>query len=287
MRIEDLKKVCVAGGGAMGRQIALNTAIHGYDVVAVETNNLVRESIEEWKNKYLEERIRKGRLTEQSAKDAAKLFRVSGDISEGCEGTQLLIEAVVESREIKRAFFFEANKHLDENAVMATNSSYMVSSVFSDIVKNPARLANLHYFMPALAIKLVEVVKGNHTAQETAVFLMEFARRTGKTPVLLNKEVDGFIVNSILRAQKDQAYRLLEDGIASIEDIDTAVELGLNYPMGPFRLTDFTGIDVNFFAYERRRIENGEIPPGYEIVKAKYEAGEFGRKTKKGYYTYE
>jgi 3-hydroxybutyryl-CoA dehydrogenase len=271
----------------MGRQIGLNTAIFGFEVSIVESNRQVREELKAWLETYLLGRVEKQRLSAAQAEDALGRCRVTGDLAEALDGAQLLIEAIVEERSAKEAFFTQADRSLAPDSIVATNSSYMVSSLFAGHIKNPARLANLHYFMPALVMKLVEVVKGEHTEGETVKFLMDFARATGKTPVLLNKEVDGFIVNSILRSQKDQAYRLLEEGVASVEDIDTAVELGLNYPMGPFRLTDFTGIDVNFLAYERRRIEKGEIPPGYDIVKAKYEAGELGKKTKKGFYSYD
>ncbi len=287
MKIEHLKKVCMAGGGVMGRQIGLNTAIHGYETALFDSNPIIRASVAAWVREYLDARVAKGRMTREEADAAAGRLHIAESLEEGCRGAQLVIEAIVEDREAKRGFFAEVSRVAPEDAVLATNSSYMVSSLFADAVKNPGRLANLHYFTPALVMKLVEVVQGPHTSEETARFLTDFARSTGKTPVLLTKEVDGFIVNSILRAEKDQAYRLLEAGIASVEDIDTAVELGLNHPLGPFRLTDLTGIDINWFAYERRRLEKGEIAPGYEIVKAKYEAGELGKKSKKGYYTYE
>ncbi len=158
--------------------------------------------------------------------------------------------------------------------------------MFRDYLTNPERLANIHYFSPALVMKVVEVVKGEHTSEATAEFLLKFAERTGKVPILLRKEIDGFIVNRILRAIKDEAYNLLEQGIASAEDIDRGVELGLNHPMGPFRLTDFTGIDLNYMANERRLVETGIKPPGYDIVKQKYDAHEWGRKTGKGFYDY-
>ena len=117
-------------------------------------------------------------------------------------------------------------------------------------------------------------------------FIVDFAVANGKTPIRVNKEIEGFVVNRVLRAIRDEAFFLVEDGVCTAEDLDTGVELGLNHPMGPFRLLDLTGIDLNYMASDRRWKETGVKPHGYDIVKAKYEAHEWGRKTGKGFYDY-
>lgn len=287
MNIENLRQVCVVGAGVMGRQIALVAALHGYEVRLNDAAAPALDDAAAWCETYLEERVAKGRLDRDAANAALARLHPEGDLAAACGGSQLVIEAIVEDVQKKREIFGKLSALTGGDTVLATNSSYMVSSLFADRVKHPARLANLHFFVPALVMQLVEVVKGAHTGGDTVEFLMEYCRRVGKTPVLVAKEYDGFIVNSILRALKDQAYTLLEQGVATCEDIDTAVELGLKHPMGPFRLTDLTGIDNNLFAYERRLAQTGIKPPGYDIVKAKVEAGQLGRKTKKGYYSYE
>ena len=145
----------------------------------------------------------------------------------------------------------------------------------------------MHYFNPALVMKLVEVVQGEHTADETVQAIVDFAIKTGKTPIRVKNEIDGFVVNRILRAIRDEAFYLIEQDICTPEDLDIGVELGLGHPMGPFRLLDLTGLDLNYLSSERRYQETGVKPAGYDIVKAKYEAHEWGRKTGKGFYEYE
>lgn len=286
MQIEQLLNVGVVGCGLMGRQIGLNTAMYGYEVTLTDISPETRAAAAAWAVEYMDGRVAKGRLTREQADAALARFHVVDDLEQTCRDAGLVIEAVIEDRATKTALFSQISGYVATDAIVATNSSYMPSSMFRDYLTNPERLANIHYFSPALVMKVVEVVKGEHTSEATAEFLLKFAERTGKVPILLRKEIDGFIVNRILRAIKDEAYNLLEQGIASAEDIDRGVELGLNHPMGPFRLTDFTGIDLNYMANERRLVETGIKPPGYDIVKQKYDAHEWGRKTGKGFYDY-
>lgn len=286
MNIEELHYIAVIGGGQMGRQIALNTAIHGYDVNITDTFPNVLENVEQWCSKYLASRVEKGRMTQKEADATHERFHVIPVLADTVKNAQLIIEAIIEDKERKTELFRQLNVLVPKKAVLVTNSSYIVSSSFTSCVDNPSRLANFHYFNPALALKLVEVVQGSHTSNETIDFLIEFARRTGKTPIRVNKEIDGFVVNRIMRAMRDMAYSLVEEGVCTPQEIDLGVELGLNHPMGPFRLNDLTGIDSTYYQNERRLKETGTPPPGYNIVKAKFEAHEWGRKTGKGFYEY-
>jgi len=286
MNIEELHCVAVIGGGQMGRQIALNTAIHGYDVNIMDSFPKVLENVKQWCNEYLKSRVEKGRITQQEADAAYKRFHVIPVLTDAVKNVQLVIEAIIEDKGKKTELFRQLNTLVPRDTVLVTNSSYIVSSSFANCVDNPSRLANFHYFNPALVMKLVEVARGTHTSNETVDFLVEFARRTGKTPIRVNKEIDGFVVNRILRAMRDMAYSLVEERVCTPQEIDLGVELGLNHPMGPFRLNDLTGIDSTYYQNERRLKETGVVPPGYNIVKAKFEAHEWGRKTGKGFYEY-
>lgn len=286
MRIEDIKKVCVAGGGQMGRQIALNAAMHGFETYLTDSFPGVLEKVEAWTQEYLDGRIAKGRISPADKAEILNRFHLCSTLEEAASGAQIVIEAIIEDREVKTAFYKTLSEIAPADCLFASNSSYMASSVFKDAVKNPARLANLHYFNPALAMKVCEVVKGEHTAQETVDTLYDFAVANGKNPVRVNKEIRGFVVNRILTAIRDEAYHLVEAGVASPEDIDIGVKGGLNHPMGPFELLDLTGIDLNYLSMEDRIKEGEEKPHGYEIAKAKYEAHEWGRKTGKGFYEY-
>ena len=270
----------------MGRQIALNAAIHGFDTYLTDAIADVLTAVDKWSAEYLEGRVAKGKLTAEQAADAKAKFHLASTLQEAAEGAQIVIEAILEDREVKTEFYRNLNEAAPKDCIIASNSSYMVSSLFKDLIDDPSRLANMHYFNPALVLKLVEVVKGEHTAQETADFLYDFAVANGKTPIRVNKEIEGFVVNRVLRAIRDEAFFLVEDGVCTAEDLDTGVELGLNHPMGPFRLLDLTGIDLNYMASDRRWKETGVKPHGYDIVKAKYEAHEWGRKTGKGFYDY-
>lgn len=287
MELQDLKKVCVIGGGLMGRQIALNTAIYGFETNLTDAFPEVLTKVDVWARDYLNGRVAKGRLTQEEADAALSRFHLVPELEDSLVGVQLVIEAIIEEMQPKIELFSRINKLVPPETIIATNSSYLVSSLFAPYVDNPSRLANLHYFNPALALKLTEIVQGEHVSDETAQFLLDFATATGKTPIHLKKEVEGFVVNRILRALRDEAYWIISEGVCTPQEVDTGVELGLSHPMGPFRLNDLTGIDLTYHLNERRLQETGVKPCGYDIVKAKYEAHEWGRKTGKGFYTYE
>ena len=195
-----MKKCTVIGGGAMGRQIALNTAIHGYDVIVCESFPAARESLTAWKEEYLAGRVAKGRMTQEQVDAVKARFTVTDDLAVACKDADIVIEAIIEDKQAKMDLLGNVSKLTRPDTVIATNSSFMVSSTFAGVVEHPERLANLHYFMPALVMKLVEVVKGEHTSEETAQTLMDFSVATGKRPVLLRKEVEKFIVNRIITA---------------------------------------------------------------------------------------
>ena len=286
MKISDIKKVCVAGGGLMGRQIALNAAIHGFDTYLTDSMGDVLAAVEKWSGEYLAGRVAKGKLTQEQADAAKASFHLCPELKDAAEGAQLVIEAILEDRNVKLDFYKKVGAIAPEDAILASNSSWMPSSTFIGCVSNPGRLANIHYFNPALAMKLVEVVRGEHTADDTVQTLVEFSVVNGKTPIRVNKEIEGFVVNRVLRALRDEAFYLVDEGVCTPQEVDLGVELGLNYPMGPFRLLDLTGIDLNYLSSTTRWKETGIKPNGYDIIKEKYEKHEWGRKTGKGFYDY-
>lgn len=286
MKISDIKKVCVAGGGLMGRQIALNAAIHGFDTYLTDSMGDVLAAVEKWSGEYLAGRVAKGKLTQEQADAAKASFHLCPELKDAAEGAQLVIEAILEDRDVKLDFYKKVGAIAPEDAILASNSSWMPSSTFIACVSNPGRLANIHYFNPALAMKLVEVVRGEHTADDTVQTLVEFSVVNGKTPIRVNKEIEGFVVNRVLRALRDEAFYLVDEGVCTPQEVDLGVELGLNYPMGPFRLLDLTGIDLNYLSSTTRWKETGIKPHGYDIIKEKYEKHEWGRKTGKGFYDY-
>lgn len=285
MTIDQIRKVCVCGAGLMGKEIALNTAMYGYDVWLYDSINQVLPRAKEWAVEYLDRQVAKGRFTEAEKEDILSRFHTTEDLYKAAQNADLVIEAIIEKQDIKETLFKNLNDMVREGTILATNSSFMPSSMFIGCCKNPGRLANLHYFNPATRMKLVEVVKGEHTDDSTAEILMEFSRRTGKNPILLRQEIEGFIVNRFYLQSTLIGLELLSKGIASVEDIDTALETGLNHPIGLFKLMDFTGIDLTYHILCNMKAKGMECP-GFELVEEKYKAGELGRKTGRGWYDY-
>lgn len=286
MKLDALHSVCVAGAGQMGRQIALNNAIYGYETRLFDTEKGALESARSWADHYWEGRIAKGRMTPEAVAAAKEKLIFCSDLEEAAGGADLVVEAIIEQFEAKKALFSKLCKLVSEDAIICSNSSSMVPSTFQDVVTNPARFGNLHYFNPALVMKLTEVVGSPLTSPETLETLAAFSKATGKRPVVLKKEIDGFIANRVLRAIDAEAIYLVEAGIAEPEDIDAALELGLGHPMGPFRMDDLVGLDVRYLIMKKHYEETGIKRPGYDVVEAKYQAGELGKKTGKGWYDY-
>ena len=283
----QIKKVCIIGGGLMGRQIALNTAIYPFEVTVFDANPAVLEDLAKWEDNYLAGRIAKGRMTEEQVAQIRSRFTICATLEEALKDADLVIEAIIERKDIKSQVFQQVSALVREDTIIATNSSRMASSMFAGDVSNPSRLANLHYFNPALVMKLVEVVQGEHCADATAQALYDFAVATGKEPIWIKKEVDGFIVNRMLQALKNEARWLVENGYCTPQEVDKACEKGLNHPMGPFRLEDFSGIDLTYNIMERKIEETGEIPVGYTLIKSYYDKGWYGKKSGRGFYEYE
>ena len=282
----NINSIGVIGGGTMGRQIALNTAIYGIEARVYCRREAVRNEVTAWMEDYMAGRIKKGRLTEDEASAAKALFYATSDFEAAVKGVDCVIEAVSELEEVKRKTFQQISNAVDGSVLIATNSSFMLSSMFVDCVRNPSRLANMHFYNPALVLKFVEVVKGPHTSDETAQAMYYFCKRTGKEPILMKKEIPGFAANYILRGLQQKARELVEGGYCSYEDVDKACELGLNHPMGPFRLNDLTGIDISFDIMNEQYQESGIKPPCYDLYKSMVEQGKLGRKTKQGFYDY-
>jgi 3-hydroxybutyryl-CoA dehydrogenase len=282
----EIKRVCVAGGGLMGRQIALNTARYNYNVVLYDVNAEVRRDAFKWSEDYLADRIKKGKMTADEVAGIKDRLQIADSLEEAARNADLVIEAIIENEEKKREFFKQLNTVVNKNAIIATNSSYLVSSLFADCVDNPKRLLNLHYFYPALVMKLIEVIRGEHTADEAVEAMLKFSADTGKTPVLINREIEGFIVNRILRAINREALSLVEQGYCSYQDLDIACEKGLSHPMWPCKLMDFTGVDLSFHVMKAEYDKTGKKPAGYDLIEEMYAENHWGCKTGKGFYDY-
>lgn len=287
MKVEDVKNICVIGAGNMGHQISLQCALAGYKTVCTDVIPAMLEKADKFVNNYLPGRVEKGKLTKEQAEATRARISFSGDLKEACKDADFVIEAATEVLALKRKIFADADKFAPKHAILATNSSFIISSRIADATTRPEKVCNMHFFNPALVMKLVEVVKGPHVADDTAQTTYDLCLKLDKVPVMLKKEVDGFLLNRIFRVISREALWILDMGVASAEDIDKACVYGAGHPMGPFRLNDLTGIDLTYIMSMEAFRATGDVAnlPSPSVVEH-YVKGEYGEKTGKGWYDY-
>lgn len=282
-----IQKVTVVGGGTMGRQIALNAAISGFDTAVNDSFPGVLEAVAAWSEKYLDTRVEKGKLTAGAVEAVKARFHMEADLAKAVAGADLVIEAVIENLDLKLDIFGQLDRLCRPEAILASNSSTFFPSQYRVATKRPDKVIGMHYFNPALQMQLLEVVMSGTVSEETLALVMEYGEITGKKVIISRKERPGFIVNNIFGAITTMAWELLEGGYASFEDIDTAAEKGLGHPMGPFRTMDYSGLDT-ILSVRKSRYESdpAKFPAPNEILMSKVAKGELGVKTGKGFYEY-
>lgn len=279
----SIKKVGVVGGGLMGSGIAQTIAQAGYDVIMAEVNQeLLDKGIGRvtgaWKML-----AGKGRITEGQVKEYEGRFRGTLDLHD-FDDRDMVIEAIIENQDEKKKLFSTLDYILPEGALLVSNTSSLPIVEMASVTGRQARVAGLHFFNPAPVMKLVEVVRTILTSDETVETLKEFARSLGKTPVVA-KDSAGFIVNFLLIPYMLAAIRMYEHGMATMEDIDTGMKLGCGYPMGPFELLDYVGLDTTLWAAEALFKENSDEaynPP--TLLRRMVQAGRYGKKNGKGFW---
>jgi len=281
----EIKKIGVVGAGAMGNGIAQVAAQIGCDVVMRDIEMRFVEGGMKKIQGFLSRSVEKGKM-DSKEKDAI-IGRIKGttDMAE-LKGADFVVEAVIEDMDLKKKVFKELDELCRPDVIIATNTSSMSITEIGASTKRPDKVCGMHFFNPVPLMRLVEVIRGYSTSDETIQTTTELAQNMGKVTVEVKKDSPGFIVNRILMPHFLEAVKIVEEGIASIEDVDKAVKNGLNYPMGPFELMDLTGIDIAYFVieylYKELNKENKWVAPN--LLKTMVRAGRFGGKTGGGWY---
>lgn len=283
----NIKTVGVVGAGSMGSGIANLAAMNGFRVILRDIDEKYLRAGLDRMNAFMEKSVARGKMTVEQKQETLARIITTTDMKDLCEA-DIVIEAVIEDLELKKKVFAELDEIVPENVILATNTSSMSITVIASATKRPERVAGMHFFNPAQIMKLVEVVRGYQTSDETVEEIKEFARVLTKEPIEVKKDTPGFIVNRIMIPQFIEAIRLLEEGVASAEDIDKAVTLGLNYPMGPFTLQDYAGVDIGLHVMEylKEELNDDRFAPPL-LLKQLVRAGRLGKKTGAGFYDYE
>jgi 3-hydroxybutyryl-CoA dehydrogenase len=280
-----IKKVGVVGCGSMGAGIAQLCAQSGYDVVVSEINDALLKKGMGFIDKTLARSVEKGKLPQ--AEKGAIMGRLKGTVNtKDFADCDLVIEAAIENLDLKKKIFAELDGICPKDAILATNTSCLSIIEMAVVTKRPDKVIGLHFFNPAPIMKLLEIVKTIATSDETLTTCQKFGETLDKTTVVA-QDAPGFIVNRLWIPFLLHCIRLYEEGVASREDIDNAIKLGLNYPMGPLTLSDMVGIDVVKFVadalYEQLKDPRYIVPT---LVDKMVAAGWLGRKTGKGFYDY-
>jgi 3-hydroxybutyryl-CoA dehydrogenase len=280
-----IRKVGVLGCGLMGSGIAQVCAEAGYETVVLEVEQRFLDKGFAMMQKNLSRAVEKGKMTPEAKEKVGSLL--TGTLKlEDLKDCDLIIEAVIEDLKMKNEMYSALDQLCPEHTILASNTSSLTVMAMAASTQRQDRFCGLHFFNPVPVMKLVEVVKTIATSQETIDTCYEFAKSIGKVPILA-KDNSGFIVNLLLVPYMLDAIRALEQGVASVEDIDKGMMLGCNYPMGPFTLLDFVGLDTTYnianIMFDEYREKRYAPPP---LLRKMVLAGYYGRKSGKGFYDY-
>ena len=271
----------------MGSQIAALAAMAGYKTSLYDEN---RENLE-YRYKFVEDNIKNlinKKIYTQEKLDAYKdNLDLRYSLDEVVQEKSFVIEAVVERHDVKLEIFKHISSFMGEEVVMATNSSFIQASELSKHCNHPERFINMHFFYPPIRMDLVEISYPDNVSDDVLERTKTVSKNMGRSVVVLKKETPGFIVNRMLAALVDEAYELYDEGIADFEDIDIAIKKGLNHPLGPFELSDYSGLDIHYYAKLKKFKESGDPKDEpKKFLEEKVLNGDLGVKTGKGFYQY-
>lgn len=280
----EIEKIGVIGAGTMGGGIAQVAAQSGFEVVLEDiSDEYVRAGFAKIKER-LEKRVGEGKLESKEKDHILSNIKTTTDLKD-CRDADLIIEAVIEKEDMKKQIFKELESICDEKTVFATNTSSISITRLAQVTQRQERFAGMHFMNPAYMMKLVEVVRGIHTSEDTISMISNVAEIMGKIPVVVN-DSPGFVSNRVLMPMINDAIFCLQEGVTSRENIDSIMKLGANHPMGPLELADFIGLDVCLAILEVLHSELGEKYRPCPLLRKMVTAGKSGRKSGEGFYEY-
>ena len=283
----DVRTIGVVGAGQMGGGIAHVAALAGFDVRLRDLTPAALASARATIEKNLARQVKKGRIDATTADAALGRIHTSTELAPLGEA-QLVVEAATESRDLKVRIFSELCPVLAPAAVLCSNTSSISITDLGRHTDRPERFMGMHFMNPVPLMKLIELIRGMATSDATVTLVEDISETLGKTTVMSQKDVPGFIVNRVLMPYINEAAQTLYEGVATVKDIDTAMKLGTNVPMGPLTLADFIGLDTCLAIMEVLHEGFGDSKYRPSVLLRKYvEAGWLGRKTGRGFYTYE
>jgi 3-hydroxybutyryl-CoA dehydrogenase len=281
-----IQQITVIGSGTMGRGIAHVAALAGYDVVLHDVEQQLLDSAFGSIESNLEKSVAKQKLTSEQMREALGRIAVTTDLESAGREASLIIEAAPENFELKREIFSQVDLYCGAETILASNTSSLSIRELAGSVERRDRFIGMHFFNPPHLMKLVEIVVGERTSEATVAETKEVVERMGKTAIVV-RDSPGFATSRLGVAIGLEAIRMLEEGVASAEDIDRAMELGYNHPMGPLRLTDLVGLDVRLSIAEYLTATLGPRFEPPQLLRSMVEQGKLGRKSGEGFYKWE
>ena len=278
-----IRQISILGTGTMGRGIAYLSALAGYDTVLFDADANALDGARASIASILRKGVEKGKLDESAANDALGRLQLVPELEPAVSGADLIIEAVPENFELKKDLFAQADLFCSEQTLLASNTSSMSITDLAANVERREQFVGMHFFNPPHLMKLVEIVVGDRTSEETIEAVREVAGKMGKTAIVVRNS-PGFATSRLGVAIGLEAIRMLEEGVASAEDIDRAMELGYNHPMGPLRLTDLVGLDVRLGIAEYLAAALGPRFEPPQLLRDRVAEGKLGKKTGEGFY---
>ncbi|KYG26146.1 3-hydroxyacyl-CoA dehydrogenase [Priestia endophytica] len=280
-----ISNIVVVGSGVMGRGIAYVSAVGGYSVTLIDLDESALQNAKKEIISLFEKSLNRGHISNELVLQAKRNLSYSTDLKRAGSQADLIIEAVPEKTEIKRGVFHNLEEYASDSCIFATNTSTMSPTEIASYAKRPEKTIAMHFFNPVHKMPLVEIVRGLETSDETVQLIKEVAEQMGKKSVVIN-EFPGFVTSRISALVGNEAFYMLQEGLGTPEEIDKAIKLGLNYPMGPFELVDLVGLDARLNNLKYLHEKLGEKYRPAPLLEQYVKAGRLGRKSGKGVYDY-